>query len=58
MNEPTVEKRLTGEYEDLTEIVKEAETLKPQQQEKLGLFIRGYVTAMSIVNEKDKAASQ
>lgn len=55
MSSTTVERPVTGEYKELTELVKEAETLKPQQQEKLTLFIRGYVTAAAAINEREKA---
>lgn len=56
MSTATVDRPVTEESQDLVDIMAEARTLKPQQQEKLSLFIKGYVTAATLINERDKAA--
>lgn len=60
MNTATVEnhKQKTGEYKEFEGLMDEVATLKPQQQERLNYFLRGYVTAAQYLNEKDRAAIQ
>lgn len=52
----TVERPLTEDYQEFLELMGETAKLKPQQQERLNYFLRGYVTASAYINEQDKAA--
>ena len=58
MDTATVERPIKEERKVFATIAEEVAALKPEQQEKLSIFVQGYVTAMSIINERDKAAIQ
>ena len=54
----TVERAVTEQNQGFAELMAEVATLKPQQQEKITLFVQGYVAAASLLNERDKTAIQ
>lgn len=56
MSETTVERPVTENNKDFAALMEEVATLEPQQQERLSLFVQGYVAAATSMNERNKAA--
>ena len=56
VNNTTVNRKVTEENQDFAALMNKVANLEPEQQEKLSIFVQGYVAAMSIINERDKAA--
>ena len=56
MNAVTTERPIKEERKVFATLAEEVAALKPEQQEKLSIFVQGYVAAMSISNGREKAA--
>ena len=54
----TVERPLTGEYQEFAELMEEVATLKPKQQERACFWLQGYVSAAIAINEREAATIQ
>lgn len=52
----TVERPVPEAYKDLAALFIEVGALKQRQQEKLVLFLQGYITASLVLDERDKEA--
>lgn len=56
MSEKTVKRQLNEKNTTFAELMDDVAKLEPQQQEKLTLFVQGYVAASAGMNERNKAA--
>lgn len=56
MNNTTAERNVAEENQDFAQLMAEVATLEPQQQEKITLFVQGYVAAAQLMNARDKEA--
>lgn len=58
MSNQTVERPVAENNQDFAALMEEVAALEPQQQEKITLFVQGYVAAATAINERNKAAIQ
>lgn len=56
MNNQTVERPVTEKNQDFAALMAEVATLEPHQQEKITIFVQGYVAAVTGLNDRNKAA--
>lgn len=56
MNGTTVERPLTEKHKTFAELMEDVKNLEPAQQEKLSLWVQGYVAAAGLSNKKKSVA--
>lgn len=56
MSKGKVERKVDEKNKSFAELMEDVANLEPQQQEKLTLFVQGYVAASEGMNERKKAA--
>ena len=56
MDAATAERTTEKTNQDFAALMEDMAAMEPQQQEKLLLFVQGYVTAATGLNQRDKAA--
>lgn len=56
MSNKKVERKVDEKNKSFVELMEDVANLEPQQQEKLTLFVQGYVAAAEGMNERKKAA--